>query len=111
MFLDCWLTSHFEDFGDFGRICIWVIDSLENSISIKASVAIYFAEYLERASESVPNTSPTNVTEHPALSINAGFSDGLPVGMMIVGTKLDEATILNVARAYEKIKDTTFEPF
>ena len=91
--------------------CIWVIDSLENSISIKASVAIYFAEYLERASESVPNTSPTNVTEHPALSINAGFSDGLPVGMMIVGTKLDEATILNVARAYEKIRDTTFEPF
>ena len=66
---------------------------------------------MERASESVPNTSPTNVTEHPALSINAGFSDGLPVGMMIVGTKLDEATILNVARAYEKIKDTTFEPF
>ncbi|XP_027038076.1 uncharacterized protein LOC113666484 [Pocillopora damicornis] len=68
-------------------------------------------EYLERASESVPNTSPTNVTEHPALSINAGFSDGLPVGMMIVGRKLDEATILNVARAYEKIRDTTFEPF
>ncbi|CAH3147417.1 unnamed protein product [Pocillopora meandrina] len=68
-------------------------------------------EYLERASESVPNTSLTNVTEHPALSINAGFSDGLPVGMMIVGRKLDEATILNVARAYEKIRDTTFEPF
>ena len=66
---------------------------------------------MERASESVPNTSPTNVTEHPALSINAGFSDGLPVGMMIVGRKLDEATILNVASAYEKIRDTTFEPF
>ena len=66
---------------------------------------------MERASESVPNTSPTNVTEHPALSINAGFSDGLPVGMMIVGRKLDEATILNVAHAYEKIRDTTFEPF
>ena len=57
------------------------------------------------------NTGPFNVTGHPALSINAGFSDGLPVGMMIVGRKLDEATILNVARAYEKIRDTTFEPF
>ena len=66
---------------------------------------------MERASESVPNTSPTTVTEHPALSNNAGFSDGLPVGMMIVGRKFDEATILNVARAYEKIRDTTFEPF
>ena len=47
-----------------------------------------------------------NVTGHPALSINAGFSDGLPVGMMIVGRKFDEVTVLNVAFAYEKIRDT-----
>ena len=66
---------------------------------------IYFAEYLERAFESVVNCSPTTVTGHPALSINAGFSDGLPVGMMIVGGKFDEATVLNVAYAYEKIRD------
>ena len=46
------------------------------------------------------------MTGHPALSINAGFSDGLPVGMMIVGRKFDEATVLNVAYAYEKIRDT-----
>jgi len=45
------------------------------------------------------------MTGHPALSINAGFSDGLPVGMMIVGRKFDEATVLNVAYAYEKIRD------
>lgn len=63
-------------------------------------------EYLERAFESIPNTSPINVTGHPALSINAGFSDGLPVGMMIVGRKFDEVTVLNVAFAYEKIRDT-----
>ena len=31
--------------------------------------------------------------------------------LVIVGRKLDEATILNVARAYEKIRDTAFEPF
>ncbi|XP_078377394.1 urethanase-like [Oculina patagonica] len=51
------------------------------------------------------NTGPFNVTGHPALSINAGFSDGLPVGMMIVGRKFDEATVLNVAYAYERIRD------
>lgn len=62
-------------------------------------------EYLARASGSAPNTSPTNVTGHPALSINVGFSDGLPVGMMIVGRKFDEITVLNVAYAYEKIRD------
>ena len=53
----------------------------------------------------VANCPPFNVTGHPALSINAGFSDGLPVGVMIVGRKFDEATVLNVAYAYEKIRD------
>ena len=51
------------------------------------------------------NTSPFNLTGHPALSINAGFSCGLPVGMMLVGKKFDEATLLNAALAYERIRD------
>ena len=49
--------------------------------------------------------SPFNLSGHPALSINAGFSEGLPVGMMIVGRKFDEPAVLNVAYAYEKIRD------
>ena len=81
------------------------ISSHEITINVKTYLASYFAEYLARASESAPNTSPTNVTGHPALSINAGFSEGLPVGMMIVGRKFDEITVLNVAYAYEKIRD------
>ena len=52
------------------------------------------------------NTCPFNLTGHPALSINAGFSAGLPVGMMIVGRKFDESTVLNVAFAYEKMRDS-----
>ncbi len=51
------------------------------------------------------NTSPFDVSGHPALSINAGFLSGLPVGMMIVGKKFDEATVFNVAYAFEKIRD------
>ena len=66
---------------------------------------LHFAEYFVKAYENNRNTGPFNVTGHPALSINAGFSDGLPVGMMIVGRKFDEATVLNVAYAYEKIRD------
>lgn len=53
------------------------------------------------------NTGPFNVTGHPALTINAGFSDGLPVGMMIVGRTFDEATVLNVAFSYERLRDTS----
>lgn len=58
----------------------------------------------------VENTMPFNSTGHPALTINAGFSPsdeagggGLPIGMMIVGRKFDEVTILQVARAFEQL--------
>ena len=52
----------------------------------------------------VANTSAFNLSGHPALDINAGFTkDNLPVGMMIVGKHFDEATVLRIARAFEKI--------
>ncbi|XP_072025732.1 amidase-like [Amphiura filiformis] len=49
------------------------------------------------------NTMGTDVTGHPALSINAGWVGKLPVGMMIVGKHWDETTVLKVARAHENI--------
>lgn len=52
----------------------------------------------------IKNTTPFYVTGHPALSINVGFSEGLPVGMTIVGRKYDEITVLKIAQAIEDIK-------
>ena len=49
-------------------------------------------------------TAPFDVTGHPSLSINVGFSEGLPVGMTIVGHKYDEVTVLKIAQAIEHIK-------
>lgn len=51
------------------------------------------------------NTGPFNLTGHPSLSINAGFSHGLPVGMMITGKMFDEKTVLNVAYAFERLRE------
>ena len=34
----------------------------------------------------LPNTCGFDVTGHPAMNIPCGLSDGLPVGMMLVGT-------------------------
>jgi len=65
------------------------------------------AEYNEKAFNNSVNTSSTTVTGHPALSISVGLSNGLPVGMMMVGKKFDEATVLNAAYAYERIRDLT----
>ena len=46
------------------------------------------------------------MTGHPALSINAGFSQGLPVGMLMVGKKFEEAALLNFAYSFENIRDS-----
>jgi amidase len=65
------------------------------------------AEYVQRAFEMLANTQPTNVTGHPAISIPCGMSDGLPVGLMLVGRHFDEATIYKAAHAYEQNVDWT----
>src|ERR1700691_3555202 len=58
-------------------------------------------ELLARSLEMVANTAPFDVSGHPATSVPAGLSDGLPVGMMIVGRHFGDGTCLRVARAYE----------
>ena len=49
-------------------------------------------------------TLPFNLSGHPAASIPCGWSsEGLPIGMQIIGRRLDDATVLQVSRAFEKI--------
>ena len=45
----------------------------------------------------------TNLTGHPAVAVKAGFAAGLPVALMITGRLYDEATVLGVAHAYERL--------
>ncbi len=47
-------------------------------------------------------TLPMNVAGIPGISIPAGFVDGLPVGLQIVGKPLGEETLLRAAYAYEQ---------
>jgi amidase len=60
------------------------------------------AEILQRGFEMLPNTTPFDVTGHPAMSVPCGLSDGLPVGLMLVGKHYDEKTIYRAAHAYEQ---------
>ena len=48
------------------------------------------------------NTRPFSVPGVPAVAVPAGMSsEGLPIGLQIIGRPFDEATILRVAHAYE----------
>ena len=59
-------------------------------------VAMYMADVL---------TIPVNLAGLPGISIPAGFADGLPVGMQLIGKRYDEETLYQVAAAFEAATD------
>ena len=49
-----------------------------------------------------PFSYPFNLTQQPACTIPCGLtSDGLPIGMQLVGPMFNDALVLRGARAYE----------
>ncbi len=50
-------------------------------------------------------TIAVNLAGLPALSAPAGFVDGKPVGLQIIGDYLQEARLLNVAHRYQQVTD------
>ena len=48
-------------------------------------------------------TVSANLAGLPAVSVPCGFTaDALPVGLQLTGRRLDEATLLRIADAYER---------
>jgi amidase len=62
-------------------------------------------EYVDKALNMIGNTSPFDITHHPAMAIPCGMSDGLPVSLMLVGKHFDEPTIYRAAFAFERGED------
>lgn len=50
-------------------------------------------------------TIPVNLAGVPAISVPNGFTNGLPLGLQIIGKHFDENTIYRVAHAYEQATD------
>jgi aspartyl-tRNA(Asn)/glutamyl-tRNA(Gln) amidotransferase subunit A len=52
-----------------------------------------------------PYTHPFNLTGHPAMTLPCGFhSDGLPVGLQLVGRRSEDARLLRVAALFEQAR-------
>src|ERR1700751_151776 len=62
-------------------------------------------DYVARALEMIGNTSPFDITHHPAMSLPCGMVDGLPIGLMLIGRHFDEMTIYRAAHAFEQSGD------
>lgn len=48
-------------------------------------------------------TVPANLAGLPAISISVGFANGLPLGMQLIGSFLDDATVLNAAHQFQLV--------
>ncbi len=63
------------------------------------------ALFVQSAFEMVNNTAPFDCSGHPAMSVPCGMSQGLPVGMMLIGKHYQESTIYRAAGAFESLGD------
>ena len=53
-----------------------------------------------------------NMSEQPAASVNCGYdSEGLPIGLQIVGRRFDDLGVLRIARAFEAIRAHEARPW
>jgi amidase len=51
----------------------------------------------------ITNTAPFDVSGHPAMNVPCARSEGLPVGLMLVGRHWEDATVLRAAHAFEQL--------
>jgi amidase len=59
------------------------------------------AERVIRGWAVLSNTTPFDMTGHPAVTIPAAEAGGLPVGVMLVGRHFEDGQLLAIARTYE----------
>jgi aspartyl-tRNA(Asn)/glutamyl-tRNA(Gln) amidotransferase subunit A len=81
-------------------------------ISPTAPVVAFLAEWPSPTNdplhglEHIAFTVPYNMSEQPAASINCGYTrEGLPIGLQIAGQRFDDLGVLQVAHAFERIRD------
>lgn len=58
--------------------------------------------YFKTALGMIQNTCPFDVTNHPAMNVPCGKSNGLPIGMMLIGRHFEDDVVLKAAHAFEK---------
>ena len=60
------------------------------------------SERVLRGWANLANTYPTDMSGHPAITLPLAEADGLPVGVMLVGRRFDDARLLAIAATCER---------
>ncbi|WP_329407824.1 amidase [Nocardia vinacea] len=84
------------------RYDVLVMPTVPHTASEIPPVDASLADYLTAAMSMIGNTAPFDVTGHPSCTVPAELVDGLPTGLMIIGRRFDDATVLRVAHSYEQ---------
>ncbi|MEA3493266.1 MAG: Asp-tRNA(Asn)/Glu-tRNA(Gln) amidotransferase subunit GatA [Candidatus Margulisiibacteriota bacterium] len=88
-----------QDFDKAFKRCDVLVSPTSPSVAFKVGekkddpLAMYMADIA---------TIPVNLAGLPAISVPCGISNGLPIGLQIIGKAFDEETILHAAFTYEQ---------
>lgn len=54
--------------------------------------------------DTVANTTPFNLTGHPAISVPCGEVEGLPVGLQFIGNRHEDSAVIEAAAQWGSIQ-------
>jgi aspartyl-tRNA(Asn)/glutamyl-tRNA(Gln) amidotransferase subunit A len=98
----------FNQTMELRRLAALLFGRIDYLISPTAPIPAFAAERAspnddpEHPFEHIAFTVPWNMTEQPAVSINAAFTaSGLPIGLQIIGRRFDDIGVLRLAKAFE----------
>lgn len=86
----------------FERYDVLVMPTIPFKATKIPSANVSRKEYVDLTLNMIQNTGAFNLSGHPAISVNAGISAGLPVGIMFIGRYWDEPTLFRLAHAFEQ---------
>ena len=101
----------YSQMGAMRQAAVAACQRFDVVLSPTAPIAAFDAEWpcptndAARPFEHIAFTLPYNMSEQPAASINCGYtSTGLPIGLQIAGRRFDDLGVLQVARAWERLR-------
>jgi len=104
------------------RVRLWLVRELDRTLAESAALLLPVSPitayplgarrvnvdgHEEDVGQAVTRYTPlASVTGRPAVALPCGLSsDGLPIAFQVLGHQRDEATVLRIARAYERVAD------